>query len=134
MIVIIGLFMLISIVICIALGGADVGCHSKVISKEIGTYLKEDIIEKEDNFMNLVKTSEIGIGDLVETFDGKVGLVTDISKRGICLSTISDDIKIFCKDIKKIRFLPPKCLRHKKRKCEICNFKIKKIELGVSND
>lgn len=72
---------------------------------------------------NLIKIKEIKIGDLVKTFDEKIGIVTDISNRGICLSTIEDDIKIYCKDIKAIRFFPPKCLRHHKRNCNICNQK-----------
>lgn len=72
---------------------------------------------------NLIKIKEIEIGDLVKTFDEKIGIVTDISNHGICLSTIEDDIKIYCKDIKAIRFFPPKCLRHHKRNCNICNQK-----------
>ena len=47
---------------------------------------------------NLVRKEEIGIGDLVKTSKGEVGIVTDISNHGICLSTIDDDIEIFCKD------------------------------------
>lgn len=75
--------------------------------------------------MNLVKMKEIDIGDLVKTFDGKVGIITDISKRGLCLSTVRDDIKIFCKDIQAVRYFPPRCAAHRKRNCEICSQKSK---------
>ena len=73
--------------------------------------------------MNVVKVKEIAIGDLVETKNNVVGVVTEISKKGLCLTTINDDLKIFCKDIKAIRFLPPKCLKHGNRNCIICNQK-----------
>lgn len=72
---------------------------------------------------NLVKINEIAVGDLVETHDNKIGVITDISKKGLCLSTMDDDIRIYCKDIRAIRYLPPKCLKHKTRNCEICNAK-----------
>lgn len=72
---------------------------------------------------NLVNRKEIAVGDLAETYDNKIGVITDISRKGLCLSTIEDDIKIYCKDIRAIRYLPPKCLKHKSRNCEICNTK-----------
>lgn len=68
-----------------------------------------------------MRLSEIVVGDLIKTFDDEIGVVTDIGSRGVYLSTIDDDKKIYLKDIKKIRFIKPMCLKHHKRYCEICN-------------
>ena len=68
-----------------------------------------------------IKTSEIEKGDIIQTFDNKTGVVIDISPRKIILATIDGNITIHLKNIQKLRYNPPRCLRHFKRNCEICH-------------
>ena len=68
-----------------------------------------------------IKTSEIEIGDIVQTYANEIGVVIDIYPRKIILATIDDNITIHLKDIKKIKYNPPRCLRHFKRNCKICD-------------
>lgn len=70
---------------------------------------------------NLVKRKDIAIYDLVKTFDGTIGVITEIKEKGITIKTIDDEKKIFLKDIKTIRYVTPKCLRHGNRFCKLCN-------------
>ncbi len=68
-----------------------------------------------------MKLSEIVVGDLIQTFDNEIGVVTKVFNKGLYLSTIDEDKLIYIKDIKKIRYIISMCLKHRKRNCEICN-------------
>lgn len=67
-----------------------------------------------------MKRKDIAIGDLVKTFNNDIGVITKIYNKGFELTTLTDRIKIFCKDIKAVRFIISMCLKHKERNCIIC--------------
>lgn len=84
----------------------------------ICSYLATNIKKREGVFLKL---TDIDTGDLIETTNGDIGVITKITRKGVFIETFDGKRKIYLKEIKKIRYIKPKCLRHGIRFCKLCN-------------